>query len=58
MVLTTHMKTFFYFFVAKCRPWHTLFRAVNMYYSESSDRIDVVLLVQEVAFMYNPCVTF
>ena len=34
------------------------FHAVNMYYSESTDQIDKVLLVQGVAFMYNPCVTF
>lgn len=59
MILTTHMKTFFYFFVAKeSRVLHTLFRAVNMHYSESNDWIDVVLLVQEMAFIYNLCAAF
>lgn len=51
--------SFFMFSVAnKCRAQHTLLRAVSMHYSESNDQIDVTPFVQEVAFMYNPCVAF
>ena len=54
MVLTTQ-RHFSIFVANECRALHTLFHAVNMYYSETIDQIDKVLLVQEVAFMYNPC---
>ena len=50
MVLTTQ-KHFSIFVANECRALHTLFHAVNMYYSETIDQIDKVLLVQEVAFM-------
>lgn len=58
--LTIHMKTIFFMFSVanKCRAQHTLLRAVSMHYSESNDQIDVTPFVQEVAFMYNPCVAF
>lgn len=62
MVLTIPIKIFFFFFFLfvanKYRALHSLFHAVKMHYSGSNDQIDVVLLVQEVAFMYNPCAAF
>lgn len=59
MVLIIHTKTYFYFLLPnESRALQTLFHAVNMHYSKSSDWIDVVLLVQEMAFMYNPCAAF
>ena len=57
MVLTTQ-RHFSIFGASECSALDTLFHAVNMNYSESIDQIDKVLLVQEAAFMYNPCVTF
>lgn len=49
---------FLFFVVSACRALHTLLHAVHMHYSESNDWIDVVLLVQEMAFLYNPCAPF
>lgn len=48
----------FLFFVVIVQSTAYFLHAVHMHYSESNDWIDVVLLVQEMAFLYNPCAPF